>query len=355
MSEALTELLESITPLNKKAQRKFLINQCKIAKPLRSLGLIDDIVYKASGIYESIRDEQFEKTIFVLAGDHGISSENISVYKSSVTAKVLALINSGKAPINIIANQHSAKLIIADLGVIGDTQHLQNVLQLKIREGTSNFSKGPAMSIDETLAAIFKGISLIESLDFSKQNIIALGEIGIGNTTASSIITSFICKVNVKETIGRGTGISDEVLQKKIFLAQESISINALSNNYSAIELLSVFGGFEIAGAVGIILAAASEKIPIVIDGFITTTAAAIAVLLNENVKNYLFASHLSAEKGHTYLLDFLELTPILDIGMKLGMASGAGIVMSLFELGCKIAINTAPIEELDITQYERN
>ncbi|MGE6575980.1 nicotinate-nucleotide--dimethylbenzimidazole phosphoribosyltransferase [Paenibacillus xylanexedens] len=356
MVEQLEELAKRVKPADKKAQRHFLINQYKLAKPVGSLGKIDDIVYRLSGINEYFEKEgDLTKTIFVLAGDHGVSSEGVSLYKPSVTMKVLTLINNGKAPINVIANQNAANLVLADLGVIGDTDHLQNVRKLKVRRGTSNFAHMPAMTRDEAVTAICRGASLIDSLDHGKRNLIAVGEIGIGNTTASSIITSYICNVSIEETIGYGTGISEEGLDKKIWLAKNSIAVNKLEKDCHPLDLLRIFGGFEIAGVVGLILAAASKRVPILLDGFITSAAASIAVLLNENVRDYLFASHQSTETGHKYLLHFLKLDPLLELNMKLGMASGAGIAMSLVELGCKISTHTGLISELDLTQREKN
>lgn len=355
MEETLKNLVNSIEAINKRKQRLFLINQYKLSKPVGSLGKLDDIAYRISGINDYYdNDGELVKTIFVLAGDHGISREGVSLYESSVTTKVLQLINNEKAPINVIANHNSAKLVLADMGVIGKTTHLSNVLNLKVRNGTANYVHQPAMTREEAIIAICRGASLIEVLDLNKKNVIAVGEIGIGNTTASSIITSYMCNVSINKTIGYGTGISEEAFKKKALIAKKSMELHKLENSFEPLELLRTFGGFEMAGVVGLLLAASSKRIPILIDGFITSAAASIAVCINEYVRDYLFASHLSAEPGHKFLLQFLKLDPLLNLGMKLGMASGAAISLPLFETGYKIASNIGEISDMGLTKKEK-
>lgn len=352
--QSLKELIDKITPIDKYAERKFHISQMRIAKPLKSLGALDKIAYQIAGVRGITQIDDFKKSIVIFAGDHGIASKHVSLFKSNVTSKVFKTIADGLAPINVIAKQVGADITLVDLG-LKECIDSDNFLNWKVKEGTNDMTNTVAMSISETIEAILKGAKVLETEKNQNSNIIAVGEIGIGNTTAASAITSVVCNISPNDVVGKGTGISCEKVKYKTEIVKKSIDYHNLKVTDDPLRIISSIGGLEIAGVVGLILGAAARKIPIIIDGFITTAAASIAQLLCPDISNYLIASHVSSEPGHKCLLEKMGLSPLLDLQMRLGMASGAAIATSLVEIACKVSCQTGPYIDMNIEHIDRN
>ncbi len=278
-----------------------------LTKPLGSLGRLEELAKLIVGITGKENPELKNKVIFTLAGDHGITEEGVSAYPKEVTAQMVYNFLLGGAGINVLAKHVGAKVVVVDIGVCSDLKpHAQLVIK-KVNYGTKNMAKGTAMSRPEAVKAIEAGIEIFEEEFKNGIDIIGTGEMGIGNTTPSSAITAVFTKRSVEDVTGIGTGITEKGLNNKIDAIKKALELNK-PDPKDAIDVLSKVGGFEIGGLAGIILAAASRKIPVVIDGFISGAAALIAYHLEPKVKEYMIASHCSVEKGHKIILEHIVL-----------------------------------------------
>ncbi|MCC8376618.1 MULTISPECIES: nicotinate-nucleotide--dimethylbenzimidazole phosphoribosyltransferase [Photorhabdus] len=348
------DYLKQIKPVDHMAKRRIMLKEAKSLKISGSLGILDTIAKQVLSIKEEINPYNFRKSIVVMAGDHGVAKESISVFKSSVTGKLLQKIGEGKAPINAIANTVGAFLVPVDMGVTEIVKSCPTVLNMKLGYVTNNISKGPAMYREQVVEGILRGIQLVSSELLIHSDIIAVGEIGIGNTTSASAITSLLCRVSPEETVGQGTGIALDVQDRKINIVKKSLLIN-MANPDDPIDILTKLGGFEIVGVVGVILGAAINKIPVVVDGFISSVAGLLAYRMSQIVSEYMIISHLSAEPGHKYVVQELNKSPLLSLGMRLGQASGAGLTLPLIESACAVYLKSATIRESEITAEDKN
>jgi nicotinate-nucleotide--dimethylbenzimidazole phosphoribosyltransferase len=258
---------------------------------------------------------------------------------------------NGGAAINVLARHICAEVIVVDMGVAADMDPSPGLVQKKISGGTRNFSKGPAMTREEAVRSLKAGIEVVESANADNRiGIIGIGDMGIGNTTASSATTATITGKPVSEVTGRGTGIDDHAYLRKIAVIEKALEINKPDPG-DPVDVLAKVGGFEIGGLAGATLAAVANRIPVVIDGFISSAAALIAVELKPEVKEYLFAAHKSVEVGHGAILDRMGLTPILDLNMRLGEGTGAALGMCLIESGVKILNEMASFGEAGVSE----
>ncbi|MEN3190786.1 MAG: nicotinate-nucleotide--dimethylbenzimidazole phosphoribosyltransferase, partial [Atribacterota bacterium] len=255
----------------------------------------------------------------------------------------------GGAGINVLARHIGAKIIVVDIGVANDFPLDQGIIVKKIAYGTKNIAQGPAMSKEEAERAIIAGIEVFEDeLNRNGIDIIGLGEMGIANTTPSSAIVACLTKSKVEEVTGRGTGIDEGQLKNKIRVIKQAIEVNH-PDPEDGLDVLSKIGGFEIGGLIGCILAAAFHRVPIVIDGFISCASALIAIKLAPVVKDYIFASHNSVEKGHKIALEYIGKVPMFDLSMRLGEGTGAALGISFIEAGVKILNEMATFEEAGV------
>ena len=308
----------------------------ELTKPQGSLGRLEELAEHIVCIKgNAIKPIVTRKVIFTLAGDHGVVEEGVSAFPQEVTGQMLLNFSHGGAAVNVLAKQTGALVKVVDMGVKGEIYGDDSgIINKKVKMGTNNMAKGPAMSKEEAIMAVEKGIELVEeNCDY---DVIGVGDMGIGNTTASSAIIAVLTGEEIKSVTGKGTGISDTRLEHKINVIQKSININE-PDPLDPMDVLHKVGGFEIAGIAGILLCAASKKIPTVIDGLISTAGALIAVNLEPKVKNYLIPSHLSVEHGHRKALEFLGLNPYLDLNMRLGEGTGAVLMFSLIDSAIKI------------------
>jgi len=286
-----------------------------------------------------------------MAGDHGVTSEGVSAYPATVTAQMVHNFLRGGAAINALAQYVGAKVIVVDVGVATEIAH-HDLLSRKVAFGTANMVLEPAMTTAQMLEAIQVGMDVCDALLKQGIDLVATGDMGIGNTTASSAITAALLQTPVALVTGRGTGIDDEQLAHKIQVIEQALARHA-PNPGDPLDVLMKVGGLEIAGLVGVILAAASRRVPVVIDGFISGAAALVAVELNPLIREYLLAGHASVERGHRLILDRLGLSPLLDLKLRLGEGTGAVLAMSIIEAALHAHCEMSTFEEAGVSTRE--
>lgn len=321
-----------------------------LTKPQGSLGRMEETAKKIVSITEKQNPLLKNKAIFTIAADHGIAEEGVSAFPQDVTKQMVYNFLEGGAAINVLAKHIGARVVIADFGVAGDLKIHPALKIKKIGHGTKNMSKGPAMTRDEAVRALEAGIELFNEEFQTGLDIIGIGEMGIGNTTSASAITAIFTGKSVNEVTSKGTGINHKRLTNKISLIEKAIKINS-PNKEDPIDVLSKIGGFEIAGLAGIILAAASKKIPVVLDGFISGAAALVAFKIKPETREFMIASHLSTESGHKAVIDLLRLEPLFDLKLRLGEGSGAALGINLAEASIKILTQMATFKKANVSE----
>jgi nicotinate-nucleotide--dimethylbenzimidazole phosphoribosyltransferase len=352
MSALLSSIISMIAPLDKRAMASARARQDTLTKPRGSLGRLEELSIQLAGIQGKPIPHIKHKAIVTMAGDHGVVAEGISAYPREVTAQMVANFLSGGAGINIIARQVGARIIIVDMGVASRLEPDSRLLSRKIAPGTRNMAQGPAMSQEEAIKAIETGIDIVTSEIARGLDIVGTGDMGIGNTTASSAICAVMTGKPAAEVTGRGAGIGDEQLNHKIEIINRALAINQ-PDARQPVDVLAKVGGFEIGGLAGVMLGAAAHRLPVVIDGFISGAAALIATALAPALKDYLIAAHVSAEAGHRLLLKHLGLEPLLDLQMRLGEGTGAALGIFLAEVAARILGEMSTFAEAGVS--ERN
>ncbi len=332
--------------LNKETQSRL----DNLTKPQGSLGRLEDLAKQVVNVTGKDSPSLKNKVIFTFAGDHGITEDGVSAYPQEVTAQMVANFINGGAAINVLARHVGARVVIADLGVASDLRAHAKLIIKKVGFGTKNMVHGPAMKREEAVQAIENGIEIFED-EFAKGiDIAGIGDMGIGNTASSSAITAVIIGLPVEDVTGRGTGIDDALFTNKIEVIKKALALNK-PDKLDALDVLSKVGGFEIGGLAGVILAASSKKIPVVIDGFISGAAALVAYTLVPETKDYMIASHCSVEKGHKAILNYLGLKPILDLNLRLGEGTGSALGVSMIEASIKILTEMATFKSAAVSK----
>ncbi|MBI4397676.1 MAG: nicotinate-nucleotide--dimethylbenzimidazole phosphoribosyltransferase [Candidatus Omnitrophica bacterium] len=325
----------------------------QLTKPQGSLGELEEIAKRLFAIYGSRQREIRNKAIFVLAGDHGIVREGVSAYPQEVTRQMLANFVEGGAAISVLAHSLGARLFVADFGVMGE-RHPQPIADKKVRQSTRNFLYEDAMTQEEALRAIKQGMTWLEELHQKHHfDLIALGEMGIGNSTSSAAMIAALTGESIRSVTGRGTGLNPDLYEKKISVLEQALRArNPRGEN--PLEVLSKVGGYEIAGLAGLYLEAARLKIPCIIDGLISSAAALCAWSFAPHASHYFFASHLSCEPGHKKVLDCLKLSPLIHAGMRLGEGSGAALAFPILESAWNLFCNMATFESAGVSSKDK-
>ncbi len=324
----------------------------KLTKPPGSLGRLEDIAKWVIQVTGKFPPQPPKKMLFTFAADHGVTDEGISAYPKSVTAQMVYNFLNGGAAVNVLARHADAEVRVIDMGVDCDFGDLPGLIKRKIAQGTQNMASGAAMHREAAETSVQTGIVLAEEAARAGVTLLGTGEMGIGNTTSSSAITAVLCRCPVESVTGRGTGIADEALLHKQAVIQQALDLNTPDPN-DPLDVLSKVGGFEIGGMAGLMLGAAAHRIPVVIDGFISTAAALIAVALKPEVKAYLLAAHQSVEPGHRIALQSLDLSPLLDFNMRLGEGTGAALGMTMVDAAIKIVNEMATFEQAGVANKE--
>jgi len=350
MASSLDTILKEIRPLDASAMAAAQRRQNSLTKPHGSLGRLEELSIQIAGIKGEVTPKIEHKSIIIMAADHGVTAETVSLYPQEVTRQMVLNFLKGGAAINVLAEQIGARVIVVDMGVKGGFKPLPGLLCKMIDFGTKNMTQGPAMTHQQAIDTIEAGIQVAEAEMGKKLDVMGTGDMGIGNTTASSAIFAAISGRPAKKVTGRGTGISDRQFTHKIKVIERALSVNK-PNPKDPIDVLAKVGGFEIGGLAGVILAGAAYRIPVVIDGFISGAAALIATGLSPQAKDYLIAAHLSAEAGHELLLDFLGLKPLLNLNMRLGEGTGAVIGIFLAEAAVRTLSQMATFTEAGVSE----
>jgi len=352
----LKTVLSSITNTNSKFAEQAQDRLNNLTKPQGSLGRLEEFAKQLVAITENSMPTLDKKVVFTFAGDHGVAEEGVSAFPKEVTSQMVLNFINGGAGINVLARHAGAEVVVVDIGVDYDFKPPVSpsiregikggsFISKKIIRGTKNIRKGPAMSRQEAERCIQVGIDLVDEYAKKGYHIFGTGEMGIANTTPSSAITAVLTGKPVEEITGRGTGINEEAWKNKVRVIKDSITLNKPDPS-DPIDVLSRVGGAEIGGITGLILGAAANRVPVVVDGFISTAGALIAYLIEPKTKDYMFAAHRSQEIGHQTLLEKIGLKPILDLDMRLGEGTGAALAMLVIEAGLKIYKEMATFAE---------
>ena len=352
MSELLSKIVKKIQPLEERAMAEARARQNMLSKPQGSLGRLEELSIQLTGIQGKPVPQIKDKAIITMAGDHGVVAEGVGNWPQEVTTQMVYNFLSGGAGINVLARQAGARVIVVDMGVVNELEPNPQLLSKKVAFGTQNMSLGTAMKKEEAVKAIETGIEIVVAEIARGLDIVGTGDMGIGNTTASSAICAVMMGKPVAEVTGRGTGITDEQLTHKVEVINKALEVNR-PDPKQPLDVLAKVGGFEIGGLAGVMLGAAAHRIPVVIDGFISGAAALIATALSPSLKDFLIAAHVSAEAGHQLLLRHLGLKPLLDLGMHLGEGTGAALGIFLAEAAAKILAEMSTFAEAGVS--ERN
>jgi nicotinate-nucleotide--dimethylbenzimidazole phosphoribosyltransferase len=318
-------------------------------KPRRSLGRLEDIAVRIAAIRGTAEPVLGAKAIVVMGADHGVAAEGVSAYPAEVTAQMLLNFASGGAAINVLSRAAGARVVVYDMGVASELPPTDSIRSHKIAAGTRNMAVGPAMTEAEAVRALETGITAASELIDDGVGLIGTGEMGIANTTASSALTAVLAGADPREVTGRGTGIDDVVWKHKVEVIRRAIEVND-PHPSNPLDVLAKLGGFEIAGLAGVVLGAASRRVPVVIDGFISSVAALVAARMAPDVSGYLLASHRSVEVGHRLVLQELGTLPLLDLDLRLGEGTGAALAMGLVDAALAIVHEMATFSSAGVS-----
>ncbi len=347
---SLKATLDAVKGLDTGAMAAARARQAQLTKPPGSLGRLEELAVRLAGIRGAPAPSIRDKAVIVMAADHGVAAEGVSAYPQSVTAQMVANFLAGGAAINVIARQVGARVVVVDMGVAAPLPPHPHLVSRRIAPGTGNMTRGPAMTRDAAVAAIETGIGVVESEIRWGLDIVATGDMGIGNTTASSAVCAVMTGEPVAGVTGSGTGVDGRQLAHKINIIERALAVNS-PDRADPIDVLAKVGGYEIGGLAGVVLGAAAHRVPIVIDGFISGAAALIAAALSPGAKDYLVPAHCSVEPGHRVLLRHLGLEPLLDLEMRLGEGTGAAMGIWLCETAVRLLNEMATFREAGISE----
>jgi nicotinate-nucleotide--dimethylbenzimidazole phosphoribosyltransferase len=326
-------ILGEIEPCDRRYAAAAQAQLNSLTKPIGSLGQLENSAAQLFSIFRGEIPKPLHRAVYVFAADHGVVAEGVSAYPRQVTAQMVRNFLSGGAAINVLARLHQADLTVVDVGVDAEFDDVPRLVRMKVSPGSRNMKQEAAMTREELSAALRVGIDLAHASKARGEHLVAIGEMGIGNTTAASAVTAMLTQRSVPEVTGRGTGLDSEGRDRKLNVIRRSLRLH-FGNEKSAepLEVLRCVGGLELAAITGFVLGAAANRVAIICDGFISTAAAAVACAIAPHVTDYLFAGHCSEEPGHRFLLRFIGIRPILNLGMRLGEGTGAVLAMPVIE-----------------------
>ena len=353
MNKRIERIVGDIRPLDVSAMQSVRERQNILTKPQGSLGRLEELSIQLAGITGNARPSIEEKVVITMAGDHGVVAEGVSAYPQEVTPQMVLNFLAGGAAINVLARHIGAKVVVVDMGVANDIPtDDEKLIRRKVGSGTANIVQGPAMSRAWAEESIQNGIEVAVDEISKGADIIGTGDMGIGNTTPSAAIACALMNVVPEKIAGRGTGVDDDGLERKISAIEKGLRVNKPNAN-DGLDVLAKVGGFEIGGLAGVMIGASSKRVPVMVDGFISTAAAMIAVTIAPQCNDYLIAAHRSQEHGHGLMLDWLGLKPLLDLDMRLGEGTGAALGISIAEAACKILNEMATFSEAGVSEKE--
>ena len=346
---SLSPLFPEIPQIDAAARQAVEARQNQLTKPPGSLGQLERLAVTLAGIQGRERPSAQRKAVIVAAADHGVAAEGVSAYPQEVTTQMVLNFLRGGAAINVLSRHAGARVAVVDMGVAADLEPHPSLYRRKVAYGSQNMRRGPAMSENQARQALLAGLEVVQTETRQGIDVLAVGEMGIGNTTAAAAIVAAMTGLSPREVTGRGAGVDDQGLQRKIAVIEEALALHQLDPQ-QPLQVLAKVGGFEIAGLVGVILGAASARVAVLIDGFISSAAALLAAAFDPAVKPYLIATHQSVEIGHRVILDDLGLTPLFDLGLRLGEGSGAALAFHLLETAVRILNEMATFAEAGVS-----
>jgi nicotinate-nucleotide--dimethylbenzimidazole phosphoribosyltransferase len=354
--DPLEALIERIGPLDPEAMATTARRLDRLTKPPGSLGRLETLAIEVAGIWGEPVTSIRRPVIAVFAGDHGITRQGVSPYPQEVTAQMVANFAAGGAAINVLSRAAGADLVVVDVGVAGVVPLPQvtvaRVVSARVAAGTRDFSLEPAMTMAETFAAIEVGRRIAAEAIASDCDLLGVGEMGIGNTTAASAVVAVLLGRPAADVTGRGTGLDDAGVHRKAAIIDAALALHQ-PDSRRPVDVLATVGGLEIAALVGAILEAADRRVPVVLDGFITGAAALVASRLAPDLPSRLIASHRSAEPGHRIVLDALGLEPVLDLGLRLGEGSGAALAIPVISAALRVLGEMATFEDAGVADRD--
>ncbi len=340
----------AIPPLDEAAAEAARARQAQLTKPAGSLGRLEDLAIRLAAMTGKVTPRLNHKAVLVFAADHGVTAEGVSAYPAEVTAQMVLNFVRGGAAISVLSRFTHSRLKVVDIGVAADLPPAPNLLERKIAPGTGNIAREPAMSREQAWAALEAGADVVAEEAEEGLDILVLGEMGIGNTTAAAAVACALGGFPPETIVGHGTGVDEAGRQHKATVVQRALARAAVSPT-DPIGVLQQVGGFEIGGMAGAMLASAQRRVPILLDGFIATAAAMLAAALAPDIRGYLIAAHLSAEQGHGQMLGFLGLEPLLRLGLRLGEGSGAALALPLVEAAVRLHAEMATFSEAGVAE----
>jgi nicotinate-nucleotide--dimethylbenzimidazole phosphoribosyltransferase len=343
-------MTKGIPPLDERSREKAMTRQLKLTKPAGALGRLETLSADLAAMQATANPSCERVTVLIFAGDHGVAAQGVSAYPQSVTAQMCLNFCRGGAAINVLARQIGASVMVIDVGVCETLPPHEGLVQAKVAAGTADFTVALAMTEEQCAQAMQVGATQVKVAIDRDAQVLVLGEMGIANTTSASALFAAYTGLPIEQCVGRGTGISNDVLSRKLQVVQAGLSRHA-QVLADAKGILTALGGFEIAAMVGGMIAAAQHRVPVVVDGFIASAAALAAIKLEPAVRNYLIWSHRSAESPHAALLDYLQAQPLLDLGMRLGEGSGGVLAIHLLRAACRTLNDMATFHDAGVTE----
>lgn len=345
--DLLKETVDNIKPLHRDTVKAAWQRIDNLTKPIGSLGGLEEIAAKMTGITGKINNSINKKNIVIMCSDNGVTEEGVSACPQNITAIVTNNFTKHITGVCVLAKHAKSELTVVDVGVNADFNN-EKIINRKIAYGTKNMAIEAAMTKEETIRAVEVGIEIVNNLVLAGYDLLGTGEMGIGNTTTSAAVLSVLSGINSDLVVGKGSGLTEEQYKNKKSVVRKAILINSPDKN-DVIDVLSKVGGFDIAALCGCFLAAASKRVPIVIDGFIASAAALCAYKINPFSRDFMFPSHLSAEPGAIYIMKELNLEPMLNLNMRLGEGSACPLAFNIIEAALYTMNNMATFEEAEI------
>lgn len=345
------QTIDAIKPIDKSLEPEIQAHQDDLTKPQGSLGILETLAMQYCLITKNSKPAMPKKKIFCFAGDHGVAKEGVSAFPQEVTPQMVFNMLSGGAAINVLARNANSELAVIDIGVVPKIDG-KGLISKKVKAGTDNIAKGPAMTVKEATKAIEVGIELAETAASEGFSLLGTGDMGIANTTPSTALYAAYLNIPVEDITGIGTGIDNKQLQTKINVIKKALKVNQ-NLLTDPLSIMAAVGGLEIAGICGLILGAAANSIPVVVDGFISTAGAVAAIKMCPGVRDYLFFSHMSLETGHRVIIENLSVRPVLNLDLRLGEGTGGALAMTIIDASIKIYNEMATFSSAGVSEKE--
>ncbi|MFC1959826.1 nicotinate-nucleotide--dimethylbenzimidazole phosphoribosyltransferase [Chloroflexota bacterium] len=345
----------TIPAIDKAIEQEAIARQGILTKPPGALGRLETLSIRLAGMTGRLDWLPERRAAMVFAGDHGVAAQGVSAFPQEVTAQMVLNFLAGGAAINVLARQMGARVTVVNAGVLSDLPDQENLVNEPVARGTADFTQGPAMTAEQATAAVELGRSTVKQAIEKGLDVLAVGEMGIGNTTPASAIIAVLTGKPVAEVTGRGTGIADEALQNKIAVIEQGLQVNGLSSDNlpTGMDVLAKIGGYEIGAMAGAMIGAAENRVPVIVDGLISTAAALVAAELAPGVEQYFLAGHHSVEPGHIYALEKLGITPLVDLGLRLGEGTGAVLAMPILEAAMRTLNEMATFADAGVSNKD--